>query len=221
MSLVTADAESAFHTKPASYVLMKDSSSRQRQLLRRRLRDCRRRLDQHQRAEFTHTICSRILRHQAFKTAKHIGFYSAFDGEIDLTALLLRGRDMGKQVYLPVLPDGVFHKIRFAPCFDDSPFRLNRFGIPEPACDAKRLVTAVHLDLVLMPLVGFDESGQRLGMGGGFYDRCLEFRMRRRVWRKPFLLGVAYECQKVDSLASASWDVRMDACVTEACWYRF
>jgi len=73
--------------------------------------------------------------------------------------------------------------------------------------------------LVLLPLVGFDEQGGRLGMGGGFYDRSLAYRPLRKNWHKPTLLGVAHECQKVDRLALASWDIRLQGVVTDRRWY--
>lgn len=75
------------------------------------------------------------------------------------------------------------------------------------------------LDLVLLPLVGFDDAGGRLGMGGGFYDRSLAYLARRQNWRKPTLLGLAHECQKVDRLAQASWDVPLAGTVTDKQWY--
>jgi 5-formyltetrahydrofolate cyclo-ligase len=75
------------------------------------------------------------------------------------------------------------------------------------------------LDLVLLPLVGFDDAGGRLGMGGGFYDRSLAYLARRQSWRKPTLLGLAHECQKVERLAQASWDVPLAGTVTDKHWY--
>ncbi len=94
----------------------------------------------------------------------------------------------------------------------------NRFGIPEPqarhgAHPARRL-PAWALDLILLPLVGFDDDGQRMGMGGGFYDRTLAF--TRRPGPRPHLIGLAHECQRVESLPVAPWDVPLDAIVSDA-----
>ena len=77
------------------------------------------------------------------------------------------------------------------------------------------------LDLILLPLVGFDLKGNRLGMGGGYYDRTLSYLRHRRFWIKPRLVGVAHECQKVDSLIARPWDIPLDAVVTETAFYRF
>ncbi|MCY1349438.1 5-formyltetrahydrofolate cyclo-ligase [compost metagenome] len=95
----------------------------------------------------------------------------------------------------------------------------NRFRILEPRPNPARQRKVWALDLLLMPLVGFDEHGGRLGMGGGFYDRSLAYRARRKNGHKPTLLGLAHECQKVDRLALASWDVPLRATVTDRRWY--
>jgi 5-formyltetrahydrofolate cyclo-ligase len=95
----------------------------------------------------------------------------------------------------------------------------NRFRILEPRVNARRQRKVWALDLVLLPLVGFDDTGGRLGMGGGFYDRSLAYLARRKSWRKPALLGLAHECQKVDRLAQASWDVPLAGTVTDRQWY--
>ena len=95
----------------------------------------------------------------------------------------------------------------------------NRYGIAEPV-DARAL-RARQLDLLLMPLVGFDDEGYRLGMGGGYYDATLAYMRHRRNWRKPRLVGVAYECQRVDVLPHDPWDMPLDAVLTERQMYRF
>ncbi|MFP9005247.1 5-formyltetrahydrofolate cyclo-ligase, partial [Pseudomonas aeruginosa] len=94
-----------------------------------------------------------------------------------------------------------------------------RCRISEPLADAGRQRKAWALDLVLLPLVGFDEQGGRLGMGGGFYDRSLAYLARRKNGHKPTLIGLAHECQKVDRLALASWDIPLAGTVTDAGWY--
>ena len=95
----------------------------------------------------------------------------------------------------------------------------NRFRIAEPQDLPARQRKVWTLDLILLPLVGFDEQGGRLGMGGGFYDRSLAYLHRRKNWHMPTLLGLAHECQRVDELAMASWDVPLQATVTDKAWY--
>ena len=92
---------------------------------------------------------------------------------------------------------------------------LNRFGIQEPACSPRHWVRAWQLDLILLPLVAFDESGNRLGMGGGFYDRSLAYRQSRTHSRRPRLIGLAHELQRVEQLATNSWDIPLDMIATE------
>ena len=84
-----------------------------------------------------------------------------------------------------------------------------------------QLLPGISLDLVLVPLVGFDDQGTRLGMGGGFYDRSFATRLFRRYWRKPRLIGVAYELQRVAHLDRQPWDVALDGVVTEQRLYLF
>jgi 5-formyltetrahydrofolate cyclo-ligase len=95
----------------------------------------------------------------------------------------------------------------------------NRFRIPEPRHNRRQQRKVWALDLVLLPLVGFDRHGGRIGMGGGFYDRSLAYRGVRKKWHNPTLLGLAHECQQVDRLALASWDVPLKATVTDRAWY--
>ena len=93
----------------------------------------------------------------------------------------------------------------------------NEFGIPEPLLRSRRVTAITRLDLVLTPLVGFDEQGNRLGMGGGFYDRSFAYLRQRQRWRKPHLLGVAFELQNCEQgLPHQQWDVPLDGVVTES-----
>jgi 5-formyltetrahydrofolate cyclo-ligase len=95
----------------------------------------------------------------------------------------------------------------------ESPWRYNRLGIAEP--QGGETLGARWLDVVFLPLVGFDRSGVRLGAGGGFYDRAFAFRQLRRAWHAPRLVGLAYGFQEVASIGAAAHDVLMDAVVTE------
>lgn len=102
--------------------------------------------------------------------------------------------------------------MRFAA--DDSPRMMrNRFGIPEPA--QSRRQPPGMLDLVVVPLVGFDAACNRMGMGGGFYDRSFAYRLTRRH-AGPRLVGLAFDCQQVAELPVAPWDVPLDVIVTES-----
>jgi len=93
----------------------------------------------------------------------------------------------------------------------------NRYGIPEPV--VRELIKPWALDLILTPLVAFDTTGHRIGMGGGYYDRSLAFLHSRQHWQKPCRLGLAYEFQKQVMIEPNPWDIPLDGIATEACIY--
>lgn len=148
-----------------------------------------------------------------------MALYLPNDGEIDVTPLLAWLRRRGARAYLPVLRPLSDNRLWFVHYHDATPMIANRFGIQEPqtrhgAHRARRLPPWA-LDLVLLPLVGFDEQGNRMGMGGGFYDRSFAF-SRANSGPRPRLIGVAHDCQRVERLPIASWDVPLDAIVSDA-----
>jgi len=162
----------------------------------------------------------RVVGHSAlFRRSRHIAFFLANDGELDTLPLLRRAWRMGKICYLPVVTPA--KRLWFAPYEDGDPLVPNRFGIPEPARAGIKVVSARILDLILTPLVAFDDQGNRLGMGSGFYDRTLSFLHHRHAWRKPRLLGVAHELQRVAALQAAPWDVPLDGVATDVDLYLF
>jgi 5-formyltetrahydrofolate cyclo-ligase len=141
--------------------------------------------------------------------------YWAADGELDARPLLEVAIKRGRHAFLPVLRVGKRNQLWFIRYRPGEPMRLNRFGIPEPRRRQRRFALPWTLDLILVPLVGFDDACNRLGMGGGFYDRTLAFLGHRQHWRRPRLIGIAHECQRVDRLAPRPWDLPLDAVATE------
>jgi len=197
-----------------------DSAS-QRQDIRREMRRQRRSLSASQQHQAALALKQRLIRMSVFRNARRVGCYLANDGELDLRDVIARIHSMRKCCYLPVLDSLGSNRLWFSPWTPETPLQLNRFGIFEPRVAPRQLVSASHLDLLLMPLVGFDPQGNRLGMGGGFYDRSLAFLKYRHYWQKPHLYGVAHEFQCVAALQQASWDVPMHGVVTDQCVYRF
>lgn len=187
-----------------------------RQTLRRRIRRQRRQLDSHDRAKREGQLIANLARHQAFRTSQRIALFFAADGEPDVTGIIHHPLARRKTFFLPVLVPFSGTPMWFAPYFPGDRLVLNRFGIPEPDRSRRHMISARMLDLVLMPLVGFDEAGNRLGMGGGYYDRSLAFLDRRRHLKKPRLVGTAFELQRVDALPVEPWDVPLDAVATES-----
>jgi len=187
--------------------------------LRRVLRQRRRALSRSQQRLAARNLYRQLAQSPQFRRARHIALYLPNDGEIDPRPLLREAQRRGKATYLPVLKRWPRTKMSFQRVHPHESMTRNRFRIAEPQDLPARQRKVWTLDLVLLPLVGFDEQGGRLGMGGGFYDRSLAYRQLRKNWHKPTLLGVAHECQKVDRLALASWDIRLQGVVTDRRWY--
>lgn len=187
--------------------------------LRRMLRKARRALTPSEQCQAALGLYRQLAQHPLFRRAKHISLYLPTDGEIDPRLLLRAAQRRGKATYLPVLSAWPRTKMVFQRVRPGDKLSPNRFGILEPRVNVHQQRKVWALDLVLLPLVGFDSEGGRLGMGGGFYDRSLAYLARRKCWRKPTLLGLAHECQQVDRLAQASWDVPLAGTVTDKHWY--
>ena len=199
---------------------MTTSSTPSRPQLRRVLRLRRRALSRSQQRVAARNLYRQLAQSPQFRRARHIALYLPNDGEIDPRPLLAAAQKRGKHIYLPVLSAWPRTKMVFQRVSRHEKLAGNRFRILEPRPQPKRQRKVWALDLVLLPLVGFDDRGGRLGMGGGFYDRSLASLLRRKDWRTPLLIGLAHECQKVDRLAVSRLDVPLSACVTDRRWYR-
>jgi 5-formyltetrahydrofolate cyclo-ligase len=184
--------------------------------LRRDLRARRRALSAAEQHRHGEALARRLGRDPLFLRAGRIGCYWSNDGELDPGPLVRLARACGKRVYLPVLRAHPYRKLWFVEFREGYPLTRNVFGIPEPAMRNRRIRLPWALDLLLVPLVGFDAAGNRIGMGGGFYDRTLAYRRARRHWLRPRLIGLAHECQRVERLEPRPWDVPLDAIATEA-----
>ena len=183
-------------------------------LIRQHKRSLRRALSPAEQQHNSRLLCEHISHSRTYLGSKRIACYLANDGEIDPQQLVEHAWSMNKAVYLPVLAP-FRQSLYFAPYRADSRMTLNRFRIPEPVCHPAEWICAQQLDLLLLPLVAFDTQGNRVGMGGGFYDRTLAYLQHRSHWRKPLLAGLAHEIQKVDQLQRQLWDVPLDYIITE------
>lgn len=190
--------------------------------LRQQLRALRRGLSVTERQRAARAVADRLTGWSWFAGASRIAGYWACDGELDPMPLLEFARLAGQRVYLPVLADSPSQSLWFACYRPDAPMRRNRFNIPEPEMPPEEWLQPSALDLVLVPLVAFDLTGTRLGMGGGFYDRSFAF-LREPDYRghRPRLVGLGYEIQNVAGLVRQPWDVPLDAAVTENALYLF
>lgn len=181
-----------------------------RAALRRTLRDRRRQLPPATRIAAAEALSARLLALPFAPSAGHVAGYWAMDGEIALHVWQMR-LPADVRYCLPVL--GEDNLLGFAPWRPGEALVANRFGIPEPA-EAEAL-PAEAMAMIVLPLVGFDAQGQRLGMGGGWYDRSLAFR-RDRPAPPPWLVGAGFSTQRIDALPIEPWDVPLDAVCTES-----
>ncbi len=190
-----------------------------RSKLRKSLRAARRSLNPRQQRKAAAGLLRIGLRQLLFRKARHIAFYLPIDGEIDSGALLAHALRNGKHCYLPVLGRGAVPKMMFVRFNPVERLTTNRWGIKEPLLRSTNRIAPWALDLVFVPLTGFDEACNRLGMGKGFYDRAFDFKhgLQRR---SPQLVGLAHECQKQKALPVESWDIAMDWVFSDCAVYQ-
>ncbi len=178
--------------------------------LRRTLRARRAAEPPEARARDTARIATNLLAHPRFLRLGSLAAYLADEGEPDLGPLLDQAHRHGIGLYLPVPSGRVLRFLRWSP---GAPLHPGRFGIPVP--EDGEPINPADLDWVLVPLVAFTARGDRLGRGGGFYDRTFA---RHSPDRPPLLVGIAYAWQEMARLPRAPWDVALDAVVTPDGW---
>jgi 5-formyltetrahydrofolate cyclo-ligase len=159
---------------------------------------------------------NRLVDSTLFKHSQNIACYFAVENEFDCAPIVKAIWGAKKNCYLPILSET--NTLEFALYDSHTDLKFNRYRILEP--DTSLYFPSDQLDLVLMPLVGFDLQGHRLGMGGGYYDRTFQF-LHDKTIRKPFLLGLAFEFQKMEQIPVDPWDISMDGVLTEKQLYLF
>ncbi|HEV7139162.1 MAG TPA: 5-formyltetrahydrofolate cyclo-ligase [Steroidobacteraceae bacterium] len=198
-----------------------------RRALRASLRAKRRAVPAAERADAARQVARHADCILKLRPGQRIGIYAATAEELDTSCLIALALRRGCLVYLPRIDRRAWTRtMRFVPIPRHTPaaslsplarkpraLRSNRFGIAEP--EGPALASARLLDVVFLPLVGFDRRGVRLGMGGGYYDRALGFRRLRAFWHSPLLIGIGYAVQEVQSIVPAAHDVPLDLVITE------
>jgi 5-formyltetrahydrofolate cyclo-ligase len=180
--------------------------------LRRKSRDARVQLTVLERAKASSRICELVTSSGFFRRCHDIACYLPSDEEVDTWPIIARAFAMGKQVSAPVL--GKNSTMRFRKLSTHSSLSPNEFGLLEP--QEGEFVDPHRLDIVITPLVAFDSSGNRIGMGGGYFDRTFSFLRTRKIWMRPKLIGVAFACQEVKNISPNPWDIGLFRVVTEA-----
>lgn len=185
--------------------------------LRKEIRDHRGQINPALRQQWDMQINRRLLERTSQSGPGVVAAYLSFDGEPDLSPALAHLSDQGATLALPVIQDLPGKSvITFCAWNTNTPLARNRYGISEPV--GSELVPVPEIDLVLVPLVGWDKSGGRLGMGASFYDRLFQPFAEQD---KPERVGVAYELQKIDSVPCDPWDIRLHGMLTENGWFTF
>jgi len=189
------------------------STSDERATLRATQRARRAALPASERVAAARGVLAQLEQVPEFMTDTRIAGYWAIGGELPLATVVGSLLARGQHYCLPVLGDD--RTLRFATWKPGDALQPNRFGIPEPVCTPDALLVPAQLDVVLVPLLGFDREGNRLGMGGGWYDRSFAFLRTRTTVARPVLVGVGYAMQEVGHVPTEAWDVRLDYVATE------
>ena len=182
---------------------MKSTQQALRNQLRQQIRKTRANLTALQQQQAEDSITQQALALIEERNAQHIALYVSFDGEISTDKLIKTLWAQDKHVYLPVLHPFNPNHLLFLRYLPDTPMLKNKFGIWEPKLNVQNVLPLDELDILFTPLVAFDKQGNRLGMGGGFYDRTLQ------NWQNSSFIpvGLAHQCQQVEQLPTEAWDV--------------
>lgn len=190
--------------------------------IRQSIRKARRAIPPPYSKQASYKFSERFAELPTYQSANKIAGFLPFDGESDPLPLMDRAIQDGKSVYVPIIiANG--QPLLFAQWTRTVPMKRNQFGIDEPNVDADQLVKPAELDFVITPLVAFDENCNRMGVGGGFYDRSFAFLNDSsdpfEPSRTTTLVGIAYELQKVPKLFPQDHDVPLSGVVTELAFY--
>jgi 5-formyltetrahydrofolate cyclo-ligase len=188
-----------------------DATARRREL-RQRLADQRRALKPAERIAAAQGLRRSLEQLPEYLTDARVAGYWASHGELPLNLVIPPLAARGQQFLLPVIGKG--RRLRFAPWQSGEEVQPNRYGIPEPVAP-RELLEPFQLDLVLVPLLGFDRRGHRLGHGGGYYDRSFAFLNEQARPTEPLLVGIAYHFQELEIVNKEPWDVALDFIATD------
>lgn len=188
-----------------------------RQLIRKQIRQARQQLSSAQQQQAAQALCQQFLNLPELLNSQHIAVYLHNDGEIATAELINSLWQLGKSVYLPVLHPFTSGYLLFQHYQANTLLASNKYGIAEPILSCQDIKVVAELDLILTPLVAFDAQGQRIGMGGGFYDRT--FAAQPLAQRR--MIGLAHDCQQVACIPTEAWDVPLPMVLTPSAVFRF
>lgn len=192
--------------------------------IRQNIRQKRLDLSANQQNKAALTLLKHFASDRKIQQCQHIALYLTNDGELNTAPLIDWCWQHNKNVYLPVIHPFSKGHLLFLQYTRDTVLKVNKYGIAEPKLDITTMALAKQIDIICTPLVAFDNSGNRLGMGGGFYDRTLQSwyqEFQRQKDAKPYPIGIAHNCQQVDELPCQSWDIPLPEVLTPLKHYKF
>ena len=195
-----------------------------RDIIRQEVRTKRRQLNAEQQQEQANLLCKTLIAQIDLEYVKHIAIYLANDGELNTKPFINWCWKNKISVYLPVIHPFSKGHLLFLEYAKTSVMIKNKYGISEPKLDVRTIVAVNDIDIIFAPLVAFDQTGNRLGMGGGFYDRTLavwylEYQQNKQT--KPMPIGLAHNCQKVKAIPIENWDIPLPKIITPSTIYHF
>ena len=193
-----------------------------RQDLRRKLQQIRRNLTAEQQSEAACLVADKLEQRLSNLEPRQttVAVYKSFSGELPTSAIIQKLWQLGFNTVLPVLHPFAKGHLLFLHYGPDTPMTTNKYGIAEPELNAQYVVPLSNIQILLMPLVGFDSQGNRLGMGGGYYDRTLaQWHNGNRPNLSP--IGLSYNEQQVEKIPVESWDIPLPEIITPAQHWRF
>ena len=185
--------------------------------LRKNIRNRRQTLSKANQLQASENLVERLSTHPRVQSAQKIALYLANDGELDPMPFIQWCWQQKKQVYLPILHPFCSGYLLFLLFEQNSIMKKNHFGIFEPKLAVNKVCPLEQLDLLFTPLVAFDDSGARLGMGGGFYDRTIANWQQHNIYP----IGLAHDCQQVDNIPVEAWDIPLPEIITPTKNHRF
>lgn len=202
--------DSGFELSNQERYALFDSQGMSRDFIRRHIRQERKSFtvaEQHQLA----LIASRhMLAEIQQRNAQHVALYFSYDGELATEKLIEALWHIGVKTYLPLIHPFSPGHLLFCHYHRDSVLIKNKFGISEPKLNVQDIIPTPKLDIIITPLVAFDGNCNRMGMGGGYYDRTL----KNSVNNKPLAVGFAHDCQQVSHLPIERWDIPLPLVIT-------
>ena len=188
------------------------STTQQRTQIRNQIRSARRNLSGEQQRSDATKLFNQLIKHDKVLNAEHIGISLANDGEIDTSDFVKWCWSQNKHVYLPVVHPFSKGHLLFLEYAQDTEMVINKYGIYEPKLEKPHTCAIKKLEIVFTPLVAFDQKGNRIGMGGGYYDRMLAPWFKEH--KGPYPIGLAHDCQQIPHIPIEDWDIPLPEIIT-------